>query len=88
MGSTSEPGGGKALEGIRLHHLGLEVRTPHLQKPNDLIKVTQAGPRTQASGCLALPQRAPTGQGTLPPAALSQRAQKGSSTLIRCHVGP
>lgn len=44
-------GAGKALESIWFNRLCLEVRTPSPEKPNDFIKVTQAEPRTQASGC-------------------------------------
>lgn len=47
------------------NHLHVEVRTPSPEKPNDLVKITQTGLRTQTSGCQALPHGTPTGQGTL-----------------------
>lgn len=46
MGSSSELGASKAVESAWFNHQHLAVRTPRPEKPNYLIKVTQAGPRT------------------------------------------
>lgn len=63
------------------------------EKPDSLIKVTQAGPRTQTSGYRGLPHSAPPGQGAVSPAALPQcRTERAVHThsvtrgLTRCRL--